>query len=276
MSLYSKTMQLIRTQGMFSHWIEWNLKYFGFTPKLKLLSGQKIAGFRNFSEFWGAKSLIPAASELNLINSLAGHTGAIIDVGANLGYLSLALAGIRPDCAVHAFEPSPETFMRLRHNLVMNRADSICAHQIALSDMEGSVQFLDNALSPTTNRLIKAKGACALPLINVKATLLDRFLDLHRIDDVAFLKIDVEGYEAEVLLGASNLLRSRRCKAGLIELCPANLEQAGSSVGRLLRVTHELGYRLHYLTETGILGAQVSEQNASTVVLDNVALLPNM
>ena len=103
---------------------------------------------------------------------------------------------------------------------------------------------------------------------------IDRFLKLNGEPEVAFLKIDVEGSEADVLRGAALTLMSRRCQAGLIELCPGNLHRVGSSVAELLSVVEQCGWCLHFLNQDGSLGSVVETQGAERIALTNVAMLP--
>jgi hypothetical protein len=61
---------------------------------------------------------------------------------------------------------------------------------------------------------------------------------------------------------------------GLIELCPANLQLAGASVEDLFQMVREVGWTLRWITPSGDIGDQIALDDARTVVLENVALVP--
>lgn len=272
MSIRAKIKLLFETPGMFPAWVRWMLRYIGIKPVLVQPFGNKVAGFQNFSEFWGARNLIPSKAEIHLIDCFSDREGVMIDVGANLGYFSLLMAAIRPECEVYAFEPSPSTYDRLRENLDMNRKKSVEAFCLALGNSDGKLSFVNDVTSPTTNRLVNAGDSSGLPVIEVDVRTLDQFLEERSVQNVSFLKIDVEGFEGGVLNGAGNALREKRVRAGLIELCPENLKQAGSTISEFLAVVSGFGYRLFYISEDGSLAGDVTEENAERVDVVNVFL----
>ncbi len=273
MSLIRKLKTLAHTRGMLGKWIRWNLRHAGVEPCVRLPSGDRVCGFRSFSEFWGGFSMIPGESEVNFIKHHAGKTGVVLDVGANMGCMALTMSRLRPGCMVHAFEPSPETFAGLQANLRRNQATMVVPQRLAAGRQTGRLMFLNDQRSSATNRLLTRGSEAAGPTVEVDVVTLDDFLGAGG-DEVAFLKVDVEGYEPDVLLGARHLLTSGRCKAGLVELCPGNLREAGYSVQDLLSSVAPAGWCLHHLNKDGGPGAVVTVASASGVLLENVALLP--
>lgn len=264
---------LVTTPEMMSQYARWIAHIIGFPPRLELPVRGRIEGFRNFSEFWSARGMVPDSMEVKFIRRFASEYGVILDVGANLGTHALTLATIRPGCIVHAFEPSPETFERLSANVVKNHFLNIETHLLALGEAPGKLKFNNDQSSPGTNRLINDSENSLDSLIDVDVKTIDGFLENYGDQQVAFLKIDVEGFEPSVLRGARHILQARRCQAGLIELCPENLYQVGSSPKELLDTVDELGFCLHFLNEEG-LGSVVDIHSATSTVLANVALVP--
>ena len=113
-----------------------------------------------------------------------------MDVGANVGAYSLRAASI--GMKVYAFEPNPENVKVLKRNTEINRL-SIELLECALGSSEGNAKLSPNgALSR-----VSADGA-----VPVQVRTLDSF-DLPTVD---LLKVDVEGYELEVLKGAAETL----------------------------------------------------------------------
>lgn len=273
--LFQKFIRLLSTPGMMSAWTRWMLPRALYTPTLCQSGGALIQGFQNFSEFWGARNLLLTEREKNFIDRYAATEGMLLDVGANLGYISLALSALRPQGTVHAFEPSPVTYKCLQHNLALNKVSNVATHQLAVGGEAGTFKFSADENSPTTSRLEPSTGRQGGgKAIDVSVTTLDAFLRDKGGSRVGFLKVDVEGFEVQVIKGAVQLLKERRCAAGLIELCPYNLEGCGNSVEALVEAVLDVGYELRFILDNGDLGHSVTVKNAAEVVVDNVALVP--
>jgi FkbM family methyltransferase len=128
------------------------------------------------------------------------------DVGANIGVYSLLVASSALEAGVCAFEPHPKTFSLLRENVFLNGFDnSIQCFQSALGETNGKVNFTDNPGSPVN---------IVLPDDRVDQTVKTIQVDIRRGDSFAqetgvfpeAIKIDVEGFENDVLRGFSACL----------------------------------------------------------------------
>lgn len=133
-----------------------------------------------------------------------------IDVGSNVGAYSI-LAGGHCNSTVIAIEALPQTFEKLKRNISINRIDKARLHNIAVGSKNGSINFTTE--NDTTNHITELSGAGTTTV------------PMSRLDDIVkdlnsncFLKIDVEGYEIEVLLGAKDLLNSDYLIGILIEI----------------------------------------------------------
>lgn len=127
----------------------------------------------------------------------------VMDVGANIGYLTLFFCrSVGPQGSVFAFEPEPDNFGDLARTIERNQikwctpVNSACGasdkEAVIASGLNGYVQP-DNAGPP-----------------NCHMVSLDSFAAQRGIAKVDFVKIDVEGFEADVLLGMSEILRRDR------------------------------------------------------------------
>ena len=124
--------------------------------------------------------------------------GTLIDVGANVGLVTLLVA----DQIQHAllFEPNPIAVQRARENLALNRL-KFEVHELALSDTTGSVEFEDEGGVSTCNRTVSGFPT-SLPTRKVSCVRLDEFLAQHPPRyPISAVKIDVEGHENQVLAG---------------------------------------------------------------------------
>lgn len=136
----------------------------------------------------------------------------VYDVGANVGFLTVIAARlVGPGGRVIAFEPLPENFEHIRHNASLNQMAQIIVRSEAVSDTDGTAQFQVSA-EPTWGNLVDAGKQVRLQqgTIEVKVSCLDSLLASEELPSPDLIKIDVEGAEAKVLLGAADTLRRLR------------------------------------------------------------------
>ena len=152
-----------------------------------------------------------------------------IDVGANIGSYSI-LAGTCKGVNVLAFEPIPSTFSYLQKNIKLNLLDNqVIAMNIGLADQKSTMHFSQNL---DTNNHVILNNEKNHPTIEI---------DVERIDDVldkkcpTMIKIDVEGYETQVLEGAKKLIDNPTLIAVIIEL-----NGSGKRYGKDDNVIHQL------------------------------------
>jgi len=231
--------------------------------------GINIGGFRHFSEFWGTSNGLPTAAELELIRRFLGNGGMGLDVGANIGVFALTMAAMNSLVVVHAFEPVASNYARLVGNIELNRRANVAAHQLAVAATSGFVRMTSDDRSPATNRISSEATAPVVASVS-----LDEFCASKAIIEIDLLKIDVEGAEPLVLGGAASLLVRQKVKAVLIEICPANLDLFGFTVGDLSRPLRAAGYPLFRLGSDGGAAAELSDDDLRRIILENVVAFP--
>lgn len=150
-------------------------------------------------------------TELALVASYLRPGMKVLDVGANIGLYSILADKRMQTGAVWAFEPSKETFKRLQRNLKLNSCKLVQSLQVALSDTpdSSSVLMTDSGFGDAYRYL---KPTFTAPEVGqselVRVTSLDRWAEENRVTDLNFLKVDIEGGEYRMLLGAEQTLRS--------------------------------------------------------------------
>jgi hypothetical protein len=103
---------------------------------------------------------------------------------------------------------------------------------------------------------------------------LDAYLDKNSIADIAFLKVDVEGFEATVFEGARRLLSEHRAAVVYYEVCPGNAKNSGIEPERATRILLEHGYGTYKIDDIGRL-QPVDLSEVERAVLENwVAVRP--
>lgn len=132
------------------------------------------------------------------------------DVGANVGSYSVLAGGVCGASGV-AVEPVPTTCSKLRRNLVANGlAERVSVETRCVGAAVGTIRMTNNL--DTTNRITMAEGEGT---VEVPVTTLD---DLFSNGSPTLLKVDVEGFEADVLGAGEATLRDPRLEAVVIEI----------------------------------------------------------
>lgn len=143
-----------------------------------------------------------------------GQGAVLMDVGANIGLASIAMAQAAPGHAVLlAIEPNAANADHLRHNLAANGLPRARVEEMALGARGGEAEFMADARNSATGHLVAREGAAAgagRTVRRVPVQRLDRLLADHGCERLDVLKVDVEGGEDEVLAGAGDLLARYR------------------------------------------------------------------
>ncbi|MXP44561.1 FkbM family methyltransferase [Allopontixanthobacter sediminis] len=147
------------------------------------------------------------AGTLAVISRFLKLGDTFVDVGANLGLMTLHASRIvGPEGKVVAFEPHPETYRRLIQNIELNNCSNVQPLQMAAGSGKSEAQIYDVPSVNIGRASLIRPDVDYRPAGQVKVSTLDEELDGQRVQ---FLKIDVEGFEAEVLAGASETLAKR-------------------------------------------------------------------
>ena len=134
-----------------------------------------------------------------VVKNVKADSGILFDIGANQGITSLFYAKTFPSSTVVAVEPLPFNVGQIVKNSRMNNTSNILISHCAVSDHVGQVFISNHSNSSVVN-----SGNISVPVC-----LLDSFC----LDNVKFIKVDVEGLEEAVLHGAINIIE--KCKPAL-------------------------------------------------------------
>ena len=131
-----------------------------------------------------------------------------VDVGANIGYFTLLMANrVGPQGKVIAFEPLAENFRILQENIQLNGHTNVVAENLALMSRTERIELRSATPGAITwVASVRIDQNSAVESQSVEAVTLDEYVQKKGIAKVDFLKIDVEGAEASVLEGATNVL----------------------------------------------------------------------
>ena len=196
-----------------------------------------------------------------MVNTFSGRLIRFVDVGANFGWFSCLLARVsNAGSSGFAFEPDPGTVPFLRQNLEINGfSDSVAVISKGIGSTIGcGVLHIAPKENPGMHSLLAMPHLSASEGIDVDTSTLDRELEAvpGRID---VIKIDIEGFEYEALLGAKQTLG--RTDALVIEYSPGFLRRAKCDPSDFLALLTEQGFKLY---ETD--GVALFERTAESLV----------
>ena len=184
--------------------------------------------------------------EAVIVRRLVSPGDHVVDAGANVGYISMLLAGmVGREGVVHCFEPVPTTFDLLSNNLRVLGLGNVRARQAAVSDKAGRArmatpEYEGGGENLYESRLVDGGDAGSF---DVDVVRLDEALGLDA-GRVSFVKVDVEGHELAAIRGAGRLLDSR--PAFLVEVS-GDPDAAGSSACELFELMASRGYGVFWL-----------------------------
>jgi FkbM family methyltransferase len=170
--------------------------------------------------------------------------GTLIDVGSNVGSVTLLLSDMIEDAIL--FEPNPLAAARARENLARNQLD-FNIYEFALSDINGETLFESHGAVDVGGHVSVNPPSGDATTRVVPSITFDEFL--HRHGDprfpVSLVKIDVEGHENSVLRGMQKFLAEKRPPLMMFEyLQRTNLEET-------LRFFSRVGYQVFELGTSG-------------------------
>ena len=132
-------------------------------------------------------------------SSIKNQKLSLLDVGANIGVTSLMMHDILQNCDIYSFEPNPQVFEVLKSNFKNN--NSVSTYNLAVSNKPARSLFFSG--QSAYGHLDREKNNES---IEVSSTSIDEFAQSNNLERINFAKIDVEGFEVDVLLGAKHVL----------------------------------------------------------------------
>ena len=198
---------------------------------LILDSPDHIGDYIKKNGYWGAKELIIAKTFLSNRSNVN-----VIDVGANIGGFTIPVAKLisKNNGKLIAFEPQRIVFQQLCANIFVNRLDNVYTHNIALADKPVDIKVPELnfwksqnvgglSLDPNIRKMLKEDSLKSSNFSNeetgeeylTKQLTLDSFNFDFKIN---LIKVDIEGYELEFFIGASQTIKDSNFPPIIFEL----------------------------------------------------------
>ena len=175
--------------------------------------------------------------EVKFLESIVKEGMNVIDIGANIGITTVAVAKRIGGGKLYSFEPVPEYFDTLRKNLSSNRLENVRVYELAVTDQVGRLNFYQKGLS---SGIIFEEGA---KKFEASTTTVDRFLNEEKIERIDLINMDCEGSELLVLRGAKETLWENKVNI-FCEVHHDFLKQLGQSVGDLVKYLQSLEFEV--------------------------------
>ena len=138
-----------------------------------------------------------------IISSIVSKNNTVIDIGANIGWISLILAeSVGSSGKVYSFEPSSKIFNYLKQ--ISEKRKQIFPYQMAMSNENGEVSFTNEKYSDLSH--ISSNTTKNSETVECKT--LDRFVSDKNITSIDLIKVDVEGHDCQVIEGGLKTLES--------------------------------------------------------------------
>jgi FkbM family methyltransferase len=126
----------------------------------------------------------------------------VFDVGANIGLTTAMFATFAPDGKVYSFEPSPKAFPCLEETVRINGYTNVVMHQVGLGAASGELSFFDDPNSASASHLAVDDTGRRGTSLKIDVETVDEVVTRAGLDRLDLIKIDVEGFDVDVVEGA--------------------------------------------------------------------------
>jgi FkbM family methyltransferase len=185
-----------------------------------------------------ASSSVHEQSTTQLLRSILNPGDVFVDLGANIGYFTLLAASIvGRGGKVYSFEPEPRNFSLLSRNVSLNNY-SHCPYDTGHHTMNQS-----NGITDYESYVDYDKSA--IRKVPIDTISLDEFLDKEKQQQVALVKVDVEGAEGFALKGMRNTIQNNEDIRIIMEFFPLFIEKMGCDPRQIIdMVTNQYGLKI--------------------------------
>lgn len=191
---------------------------------------------------------------VRFIRSYLQRNNVAIDVGAQIGYLTLVMStSASSTTQVYSFEPEERNIRRFRRNIQLNKLTNVTLLEQAAGQQRGSIRlYLSSDANAGTHSTVFIEGNVSDAFVDIPCTTIDFEVTERGLNRLDLLKIDVEGGEIDVIKGATDTLT--RFHPVVITELSDSLQQARGTTCRDFKVTMaEFGYSPFTINNDGSL-----------------------
>jgi FkbM family methyltransferase len=239
------TREINEIQKRISLWF-WKLR-FGDNYSVKDILGSKM--YLNLKDKGISTDLIAFGIRehlvTNAIKKLLKKGEIVVDIGANIGYYALLGAKlVGEEGKVFAIEPVVENIEILKKNILLNNYSNIEVFKLAIGDknQEGEIYLSEYSNLASLIDRKKFETGEKIKKEKVKIVTLDKFLEDKPLPDL--VRMDVEGYEYEVIKGMENLLKTKKSFKIFAEIHLDNSPESKERIFEILDILAHYGFKL--------------------------------
>lgn len=224
-------------------------------PEYVIIDKQKI-----YLDKWDSLDLLEnkvyGELDTKIVKKVVKTDDVVLDLGANIGYFTILFAKlVGNNGKVIAFEPEFKNFQILKKNIAENGFHNVIAENKAVSEKNGTTVLYTGTKSSGANRIYepkkaqewREKGKQQEFLKNeIETVSIDEFLNNKKIENVDFIKMDIEGGEFFALKGMKNVLKNPNLKIFMEWDKPA-LEDSGIKPIQVLELLKEENFYIYYV-----------------------------
>ena len=178
-----------------------------------------------------------------IIAEKLNEEGIFIDIGANIGYFSL-LAAKNNKIKVFAFEPSHRERKQFYKNLNLNNFNNIIIFPFALSNIKETLNLnIARDWNPGLNSIVNTLDTECVYVDKIQCYPFTDVFPKKLLNDIKLVKIDVEGFEMNVLKGMESYMQHMQNADFIVEINDDFLQNAGSSSKEIHDFFDRNGYK---------------------------------
>ncbi len=203
-------------------------------------------------------------ADSKMIDQLLNDGDIIFDIGANIGWYSIHLSRKLENSMIYSFEPILETYLSLSKNVKLNNLNNIILNNIAISDYDGYLDFYYDKSSTGSSSIENLYEKEDIDKVICKSVRLDSFVMTNQIDNLDFIKCDVEGAELLVFKGAKFVIDKFK-PIVFTEMLRKWTKKFGYHPNQIIDFFKDLNYRCYFVENLNLVEInEITDQTIQT------------
>jgi FkbM family methyltransferase len=226
----------------------------GINNGIVWLNDEDIAIYANTNNYieWTVLSNGTYENEINKLIRISLKNGEnALDIGGNIGLQSIRMSQCVGNTGkVYAFEPLNYLQQKFTKNITLNRADNVQLFSFALADKESEAEFSinTNSWNQGTFSLSDNSNGSEKQLVTIKIA--DNIPEIQQLESLSLIKIDVEGFEFQVLKGLQNTLQKHKPRI-IFEYDSHYWLKTDYTIAECYAYLELMGYQFYQITPVG-------------------------
>jgi FkbM family methyltransferase len=218
------------------------------------LADEDIAIYTSADNYieWAILSTGTYEDEINKLIKISLKPGDVaLDIGANIGLQSIRMSkSVGENGQVYAFEPLAHLREKFSNNAKLNKASNIKLFPFALSNIESEADFTINKTNWNQGTFSIGNNHSGSEIQHVFIKVADEIPDIKTLERLDLIKIDVEGFEYQVLLGLKQTLERHKPRI-IFEYDSNYWQENGQNINDCFNLLNALSYTLYQITPAG-------------------------